>query len=164
MSPKYHKMAAILQTVCSWVSNQQYSCIGAGHGLAWTRQQAIIWTNDVYFTDAYKHHSSSIFLEVFVKKKLTTLIRYYLQIQICLSNVFFSHFGTRWLEWYAMWLDISIYNVTNWSDTTCGSILLIVEELYVLWRKKCHWEQSRNRFIRKQFERCRNHSVYGDSE
>ena len=34
-------------------SNQQYSSIGLDDGLAPSRRQAIIWTNDGYFTDAY---------------------------------------------------------------------------------------------------------------
>ena len=33
--------------VCSEGSNQQYSSIGSDNGPALTRQQAIIWTNDV---------------------------------------------------------------------------------------------------------------------
>ena len=41
-------------------SNQRYSSIGSDNGLASTRQQASIWTNDVYsLLDAYMHHSDS---------------------------------------------------------------------------------------------------------
>ena len=36
-----------------WGSNEQYSSIGSDNGLAPTRQQAIIWANDGYFTDTY---------------------------------------------------------------------------------------------------------------
>ena len=32
--------------VCSYGSNQQYSIIGLDNGLAPSRRQAIIWTND----------------------------------------------------------------------------------------------------------------------
>ena len=42
----------------SQVSNQQYSSIGSDNGLAPTRWQAIIWTNDDNFTDAYMRHSA----------------------------------------------------------------------------------------------------------
>ena len=37
---------------CSLGSNLQYSSIGSDNGLVSTRQQAIIWTNGVLFTDA----------------------------------------------------------------------------------------------------------------
>ena len=36
------------------------SSIGSDNGLALTRRQAIIWTNDVLFTDAYMSHSASM--------------------------------------------------------------------------------------------------------
>ena len=38
----------------------QYSSIGSDNGLAPARQQAIIWTNDGQFTDAYMRHSTSM--------------------------------------------------------------------------------------------------------
>ena len=34
--------------------------IGSDNGLVLTWQQAIIWTNDGYFTYAYMHHSASM--------------------------------------------------------------------------------------------------------
>ena len=37
-----------------------YSSIGSDNGLALARQQAIIWTNDRYFTDAYMRHPASM--------------------------------------------------------------------------------------------------------
>ena len=37
-----------------------YSSIGSDNGLAPSRGQAIIWTNDGLFTDAYMHHSASM--------------------------------------------------------------------------------------------------------
>ena len=46
--------------VCSRGSNQQYSSIGLDNGLAPIRRQAIIWTNDGKFTDAYMRHSASM--------------------------------------------------------------------------------------------------------
>ena len=46
--------------VCSWCINQQYTSIGSDNGLAPTRRQAIIWTNDGWFTDAYMRHSASM--------------------------------------------------------------------------------------------------------
>ena len=74
------KMAAIFQTaysnafslikcinfdwyfteVCSQGSSSQYSSIGSDNGLAPARRQAIIWTNDGLFTDAYMRHSASM--------------------------------------------------------------------------------------------------------
>ena len=36
------------------------SVIGLDNGLAPTRRQAIIWTNDDCFTDAYMRHSASM--------------------------------------------------------------------------------------------------------
>ena len=36
------------------------SSIGSDNGLAPARWQAIIWTNDGQFTDAYMHHSASM--------------------------------------------------------------------------------------------------------
>ena len=45
--------------VCSQGSIKQYPSIGSDHGLALTRQQAIIWTNDGRFSDAYICHSVS---------------------------------------------------------------------------------------------------------
>ena len=46
--------------VYSQESNQQYSSIGSDNGMAPTRRQAIIGTNDDYFTDAYMRHSASM--------------------------------------------------------------------------------------------------------
>ena len=48
--------------VCSQLSNQQYYNIVSDNGLTPCRQQAIIWNNDVSFTDAHMRHSTSIFL------------------------------------------------------------------------------------------------------
>ena len=45
--------------VCSQGSNEEYPNIGSDNGLAPTRRQAIIWTNDGNFTDAYMRHSAS---------------------------------------------------------------------------------------------------------
>ena len=44
--------------VYSQKSNSQYSSIGLDNGLVPTRQQAIIWTNDDYLTDACMCHSA----------------------------------------------------------------------------------------------------------
>ena len=43
-------------------SNEQYSSTGSDNGLAPARQQAIIWTNDGKFIDAYIYmrHSASM--------------------------------------------------------------------------------------------------------
>ena len=43
--------------VCSQGSNEQYSSTGLDNGLAPARRQAIIWTNDGLFTDAYMRHN-----------------------------------------------------------------------------------------------------------
>ena len=44
-----------------WIlSNQQYSITGSDNGLAPTRRQAIIWTNDGKLTDAYMRHLASM--------------------------------------------------------------------------------------------------------
>ena len=40
-----------------------YSSIGSDIGLAPSRRQAIIWTNDGWFTDAYIRHSASMSLK-----------------------------------------------------------------------------------------------------
>ena len=40
--------------------NKQYPSIGSNNGLAPTRQQAIIRTNDIKFNEAYMHHSASM--------------------------------------------------------------------------------------------------------
>ena len=37
--------------ICSQGSNLQYSSMGSDNGLVPARRQAIIWTNDGYFTD-----------------------------------------------------------------------------------------------------------------
>ena len=37
-----------------------YSSIGLDNGLAPSRRQAIIWTNDGYITDAYMRRSASM--------------------------------------------------------------------------------------------------------
>ena len=42
------------------MSNQQYSSIVSDNGLAPSRRQAIIWSNDGYFADAYMRHSASM--------------------------------------------------------------------------------------------------------
>ena len=41
-------------------ANEQYSSTGSDNGLAPTRRQAIIWTNDGLITDAYMRHSASM--------------------------------------------------------------------------------------------------------
>ena len=46
--------------VGSYGSNQHYSSIGSGNGLAPSRRQVIIWTNDGYFTNAYMRHPASV--------------------------------------------------------------------------------------------------------
>ena len=46
--------------VCSFWSNWQYSSIGSDNCLALTRRQAIIWTNDDKFIDAYMCHPASV--------------------------------------------------------------------------------------------------------
>ena len=38
----------------------KYSGIGSDNGLVPARWQAIVWTNDGYFTDAYMRHSASM--------------------------------------------------------------------------------------------------------
>ena len=43
----------IFTEVCFQGLNQQYSSIGSGNGLVPTRRQAIVWTNDGKFADAY---------------------------------------------------------------------------------------------------------------
>ena len=50
----------VFTEVCSQVFNKQYSSIGSENGVAPIRRQAIIWTNDGYFTDAYMRHSASM--------------------------------------------------------------------------------------------------------
>ena len=42
---------------CSKGSSQQYSSNGSDNGLAPTKRQTIIWSNDGKFTDAYVRHS-----------------------------------------------------------------------------------------------------------
>ena len=42
------------------MSNWQYSIIGSDNGLAPSRRQAIICTNDCKITDAYMRHSASM--------------------------------------------------------------------------------------------------------
>ena len=49
-----------LQLFYPFILNYQYSNIGSDNGLAWTRRQAIIWTNDDYFIDVYMRHSASM--------------------------------------------------------------------------------------------------------
>ena len=44
----------------NFVSYEQYCSIGSDNGLAPARQQAIIWTNDGFFTDAYMRHLASM--------------------------------------------------------------------------------------------------------
>ena len=46
--------------VYSQGSNLQYSSTASDNGSAPTRRQAIIWTNDAKFTDAYMRHSASV--------------------------------------------------------------------------------------------------------
>ena len=41
-------------------SNQQYSSIGLDNDLALIRHEAIIWSNDGKFDNAYMHHSASM--------------------------------------------------------------------------------------------------------
>ena len=38
----------------------QYSSIGPDNGLAPSKRQAIIWTNEAHFDDAYMRHSASM--------------------------------------------------------------------------------------------------------
>ena len=41
-------------------SSYDHASIGSDDGLAPTRWQAIVWTNDGYFTDANMHHWASM--------------------------------------------------------------------------------------------------------
>ena len=66
------KMAAMshitFSNACSWIKglNWQYSIIGSDNGLAPTRWQAIIWTIDGKFTDAYMWQSASMSESMFL--------------------------------------------------------------------------------------------------
>ena len=74
---------------CSWGSNQQYSTTDSDNGLAPTRQQAIIWTNDDKSTSAHMHHSDSMsylrlngypcdafpMLDIYVYSKFTDILQ-----------------------------------------------------------------------------------------
>ena len=46
--------------VFSWGSNLQHFSICTDNGLAPARQQAIVWTNDGQFTEAYMCHSAAV--------------------------------------------------------------------------------------------------------
>ena len=46
--------------LCSQESNSQYSSIVSDDGLASTSRQAIIWSNDGKFTDAYMRRLASV--------------------------------------------------------------------------------------------------------
>ena len=59
--------------VCFWGSNKQYPIIGSDNRLAPTRWQAIIWTNDGSFTDAYMCYLTSI--ETFWNVTVTVTVR-----------------------------------------------------------------------------------------
>ena len=50
-----NNILVLVQTM-AWCRLWQYSSIGSGNGLALTRHQAIIWSNDGQFTDAYMRH------------------------------------------------------------------------------------------------------------
>ena len=49
----------IFTELCSY-GIWQYFSIGSDNGLAPVRREAIIWTNDGWFTDAYMRHSASM--------------------------------------------------------------------------------------------------------
>ena len=55
--------------VCSKGSNYQHPSTGSDNGLALSRRQAIIWTNDCQFTDAYMRHSFSMSCMLFTRSK-----------------------------------------------------------------------------------------------
>ena len=59
-SMKMYEFRLKFYKFCSQGSNEQYSSIGSDNGLAPARRQAIIWTNDGLFTDAYMRHSASV--------------------------------------------------------------------------------------------------------
>ena len=46
--------------MCSMDSIWQIGSIGSDNGLTPARRQAIVWTNDGMFTDAYMHHLASM--------------------------------------------------------------------------------------------------------
>ena len=75
--------------VCSYGSNLQYSSIGLDNGLAPTRWQAIIWTNDGKFTDAYMRHSASM---TFKGRFHTHILIYALKINTHHNHVLLSSF------------------------------------------------------------------------
>ena len=65
-------------------SSQQYSSTGSDNGLAPSRWQAIVWTNNGYFNDAYMHHSASmIYLAKIILSELTPRVFFYIKMLSC---------------------------------------------------------------------------------
>ena len=96
--------------ICSLWSKYQYSSIGSDNGLAPARRQAIIWTNDAYFTDAYMHHlTSTSYYMVHIprhhKGELWGLLLVQCLIYICVITMAVSytwcigqHYNETWLQ------------------------------------------------------------------
>ena len=64
---KYMNFDYDFTEVCSQRSNWQYSSMGSDNGLAPSRRQAIIWTNDDLFTDACIY----IYIYIYMRHSVT---------------------------------------------------------------------------------------------
>ena len=100
--------------VCSQGSNWQYPSIGPDNGLAPIRRQAIIWTRDGLFTDAYMRHSASNELNRPDCLNVTD------QVEICTHRtksfnlccppliVFFYDVTFRIVNWIVVYVDFAV--------------------------------------------------------
>ena len=64
-----------------------FSSIGSDNGLALTRQQAIIWTNDGKFTDGWRIYASLGLNELTVNSLATLRINHLELLTLCVSKI-----------------------------------------------------------------------------
>ena len=97
----------IREILLTFVPNLQYSSLGSDNGLAPSRRQAIIWTNDGFFTDTNMIYASLGLNELRVQDsygthfvlasmyQLTSLQMYSTRCPRCNSEVFINIIGTN---------------------------------------------------------------------
>ena len=78
-----------------------YSNFGSDNGLTPVGLQAIVWTNDSYFTDAYMRHSVSGY---------TIEARAWLCVNVCLNH---HHKSVEWTDpYHSIWRNLKDANIT----------------------------------------------------
>ena len=95
--------------VCSQRSTTKQPSIGSDNGLAPTRHQAIIWTSDGKFTDAYMRHPASMSLQIPNHKKPEK--RWKIMYKLCFAYSSVVCFHVFWSNQASHFVDIDFKHI-----------------------------------------------------